>query len=185
MGSAQQLRTTYKTSAGIIKTASGSAAVFNNYKGLGLNFQLNFGKAAATATESPTLFDVNALPVQVIVVRAASHQKATAQATLTAYISSEIAYTSQAISAPPKPLVSAVQLKSGQLGKLWSYALPAGMSDEVEQQVFLNFVHGDFIIGLGSAQFKGKSLKTVQTLLLTMARAMQFSPTTITASAKR
>jgi hypothetical protein len=182
---AQKLNTAYAVSGGIIKTATGTAAVFNNYKGMGVSFQLNFGKAKATATERPALFEVGGLPVQVLVVRAAPHKKATMEATLTSYISSEVEYTSQAMSAQLKPVVSSVQLKAGQPGKLWSYALPAGMSDEVEQQVFLNFVHGGFIIGLGSAQFKGKNLKAVQTLLLTVARDMQFLPTKITASAKK
>jgi hypothetical protein len=185
LGSAQQLHTAHETNGGIIKTTTSSAAVFNNYKEMGLNFQLNFGKAKATATERPSLFEVNGLPVQVLVVRAAPHKKATAEATLTSYIASEIEYTSQSMSAQLKPVVSSVKLKAEQPGKLWSYTLPAGMSDEVEQQVFLNFVHGDFIIGLGSAQFKGKSLKAVQTLLLTLARDMQFSPAKITVSAKR
>ena len=177
--SAQSLSTAYEISSGIIKTTTGNAAVFNDYKGMGLNFQLNFGKEKATATERPTLFEVNGLPLQIIVVKAAPHKKATAEVILSSYISSEVEYTSQSMSAQIKPLVISVQLKPSQPGKLWSYALPDGMSDEVQQQVFLNFVQGNFIIGLGSAQFKGQSLKTVQTMLLNMARAMQFSPTKI------
>ena len=185
LGSAQQLQTAYATSGVLLKTATGNAAVFNNYKGMGLNFQLNFGKGNVTATEQSTLFEVNSLPMQIIAVQAAPHKKTTADATLTSYIASEVEYTSQAMSAQLKLQVSSVQLKPGQPGKLWSYALPAGMSDEVEQQVFLNFVQGDFIIGVGSAQFKGKSLKAVQTLLLTIARDMQFSPMKIVVTAKK
>lgn len=176
---AQRLSTAYEINGGIIKTATGNAAIFNDYKGMGLNFQLNFGKAKATATERPTLFEVNGLPLQIIVVQAAPHKKATAEATLSSYISSEVEYTSQSMSAPIKPLVTSVQLKTNQPSKLWSYNLPDGMSNEVQQQVFLNFVQGDFIIGLGSAQFKGQNLKTVQNMLLDMARAMQFSPAKI------
>ncbi|MBD2769924.1 hypothetical protein IC235_18700 [Hymenobacter sp. BT664] len=185
LSSAQQWNTAHEINGSIIKTATGTAAVFNNYKGMGLSFQLNFGKAKATATERPALFEVNGLPLQIIVVQAAPQATSSAEATLTSYISSEVEYTNQSMPAPINPHVASIQIKPHQPGKLWSYALPVGMSNEVEQQVFLNFVHGNFIIGLGSAQFKGQSMKVVEALLLRIARDMQFLPTKITTQVKK
>jgi len=46
----------------------------------------------------------------------------------------------------------------------------------VEQQVFVNFVQGDFTIGIGSAQFKAQRRKAVQALPLNRRRDMQLSP---------
>ena len=60
---------------GILRTSTGSAVVFNDYKGMGLNFQLNFGRAHATATERPTVFFVDDLMLQLIAVRAAPYLK--------------------------------------------------------------------------------------------------------------
>jgi len=174
---AQQENTAYATNEGIIHSATGAAAVVNDYKGMGLNFRLNFGKAHAVATDRPLLFFVDELMLQAIVVPVEHFRAATPRQTLQAYVAHEAEYLNEAIGHAVVPKVETVQLSKTQTAQLWTYPMPAGMNEEVTQQIFLNFLHGEFIIGLGSAQYKGQSLPAIRTLLLQTARSMQFSPT--------
>ncbi|TGE21066.1 hypothetical protein [Hymenobacter metallicola] len=173
---AQQESTVYTTTEGIIQTAAGASVVVNDYKGTGLNFRLNFGQATAVATDRPLLYLVNDLMLQAIVVPAEHFQAATPQQTLQGYIAHEAEYLNEAIGHPVVPKVETVRLSKTQTAELWTYPMPAGMNEEVTQQIFLNFLHGEFIIGLGSAQYKGQSPAAIRTLLLTTARSMVFSP---------
>ncbi|AWM34860.1 hypothetical protein [Hymenobacter nivis] len=160
---------------GILHTSTGSAAVFNDYKGMGLNFQLNFGRAYATATERPTVFFVDDLMLQLIAVKAAPYRKSTAAATLRAYITAEAAFASQAMGIPLTPRIDAVQVSPSQVGTWWGYAVPTETPGQTKQQVFLTFMQGDFIMGLGSAKLNGESLPSIRAMLLRTARALHFS----------
>lgn len=174
-GWSQAMSVARARAGGILHTATGSAAVFNDYKGMGLNFQLNFGRAHAVATERPTLFSVDDLMLQLIAVKAAPYRKSTPAATLRAYITAEAAFASQAMGVPLTPRIGAVQVSPSQAGTWWGYAVPTETPGQTKQQVFLTFLHGDFIIGLGSAQLNGESLPAIRAMLLRTARAMQFS----------
>jgi len=160
---------------GILRTSTGSAVVFNDYKGMGLNFQLNFGRAHATATERPTLFSVDDLMLQLIAVRATPYRKSTVKATLRTYITAEAAFASQAMGILLTPRIDAVQVTPSQAGMWWGYAVPTETPGQTKQQVFLTFMQGDFIMGLGSAQLNGESIFSIRAMLLRTARALQFS----------
>ena len=170
---------------GILRTSTGSAVVFNDYKGMGLNFQLNFGRAHATATERPTVFFVDDLMLQLIAVRAAPYLKSTAEATLRAYITAEAAFQSQAMGIPLIPRIEAVQVTPSQAGTWWGYAVPTETPVQTKQQVFLTFMQGDFIMGLGSAQLNGENLSSIRAMLLRTARALQFSALPIAGAIKK
>ena len=83
------------------------------------------------------------------------------------------------------PRTEAVQVTPSQAGTWWGYAVPTETPGQRKQQVFLTFMHGDFIMGLGSAQLNGESISSIRTMLLRTARALQFSALPIAGSIKR
>lgn len=184
-GLAQKISTAQSIKGGVIKTSAGKVLVFNNYHDRGLNFSLTFRKGDVQATERSGLYTVNGMPFQVLAVPVGPFKTDSVFTTLQRYISSEASYFREEIKLDITPFARVGQDKNGLICAIWGFPMPDGSNEQVEQQLFVVFLDGDFIVSVGSSQLKGQQMSEPLDMLLAAAHTYKSSPTAINLKSDR
>lgn len=179
-GYAQKTKVIKSVKGGVYTTEAGKVLVFNNYENRGLNFSLTFPRdAAVQASNRQGVYTVNGQFFQVLAVPIAPFKTDSATTTLGRYINSEANYLIRSLPKPVTPFARIGTDKQGLLCSIWGFPMPEGTNEQIAQQIFVNFIDGEFIISMGSTQLQGQDLNQPLQLLLAAAHAYTSSPTPI------
>ena len=118
----------------------------------------------------PKIITVDGKALQYLVIDKKEHAEKAGSTddmkVLVTFVSGETGYIASQFMADINIRMEAVQMADGRKAIYWSYNMPAGTSDEVEMQHFLNVVEGDVIFGLASTQFQGDSEAEIKKMLV-------------------
>lgn len=123
-------------------------------------------------SEYQNLISVNRYALQHLVVDKSSFRQddqGTEMELLIAYVLSETEYLSLQFGRELDVQMEKVRLSDGSEALTWNYAMPEGMNENVKNQLYVNLIRDEYIIGFASPQFSDQNFEKVSDFLMDVA----------------
>lgn len=127
-------------------------------------------------TDRPGLIALNGYALQFIIINKKSFAKEeydTDLKLLIAYALDESKYLSEALKTKLNVQFRKSPLSNGKDALLWYYEMPELMNQQVKQQIYVNTIIDDKIIGFASPQFSDQKFETVRDFLMDSISALK------------